>query len=170
MEERSNNHLSEYRRVTSRRHARRPVVTATGGLATRCSFHGTHRIGVTAAAAGVQHAAVQQRRAELQDLRGRVDTEVRSAFLDLTSAASQVTVAESNRGLAAETLQQAFLRQEISLVAPAGNSQHSLTSVTGFGSIANLTGGRQPDTFALWNGGTLTGAIDGGPAGNPTPA
>jgi outer membrane protein TolC len=52
-------------------------------------------------------AALQQRRAELQDLRGRIDAEVRSAFLDLTSAANQIRVAESNRRLAAETLTQA---------------------------------------------------------------
>jgi outer membrane protein TolC len=52
-------------------------------------------------------AALQQRRAELQDLRGRIDAEVRTAFLDLTSAANQIRVAESNRGLAAETLTQA---------------------------------------------------------------
>ncbi|HEV2446324.1 MAG TPA: TolC family protein, partial [Candidatus Sulfopaludibacter sp.] len=52
-------------------------------------------------------ATLEQRRAEYQDLRGRVDAEVRSAFLDLTSAASQVKVAESNRDLANETLAQA---------------------------------------------------------------
>jgi len=52
-------------------------------------------------------ASLRQRQAEYQDLRGRVDADVRSAYLDLTSAANQVTVAQSNRGLAAETLQQA---------------------------------------------------------------
>jgi outer membrane protein TolC len=52
-------------------------------------------------------AALAQRRAEYQDLRGRIEAEVRTAFLDLTSAASQVAVAESNRGLAGETLMQA---------------------------------------------------------------
>ena len=52
-------------------------------------------------------AALQQRRAEYADLKGRVDADVRSAFLDLTSAASQVAVSESNRALAAETLTQA---------------------------------------------------------------
>jgi outer membrane protein TolC len=52
-------------------------------------------------------AALQQRRAEYEDLKGRIDADVRSAFLDLTSAASQVSVAQSNRGLAAETLAQA---------------------------------------------------------------
>ncbi len=52
-------------------------------------------------------AALQQRRAEYQDLRGRVDADVRSAFLDLTAAASQVTVSQSNRDLAGQTLVQA---------------------------------------------------------------
>jgi outer membrane protein TolC len=52
-------------------------------------------------------AALQQRRAEYEDLRGRIDAEIRTAFLDLNSAAQQVTVADSNRKLAADTLQQA---------------------------------------------------------------
>jgi outer membrane protein TolC len=52
-------------------------------------------------------AAIEQRRAEYQDLRGRIDAEIRTAFLDLNSAASQVNVADSNRKLAADTLQQA---------------------------------------------------------------
>jgi outer membrane protein TolC len=52
-------------------------------------------------------AALSQRRSEFQDLRGRIDAEVRTTFLDLTSAASQVGVAESNRGLAQQTLTQA---------------------------------------------------------------
>lgn len=52
-------------------------------------------------------AALQQRRAEYQDLRGRVDAEIRTVFLDLTASASQVRVAQSNRELAQETLTQA---------------------------------------------------------------
>jgi len=52
-------------------------------------------------------AALQQRRAELEDLRGRVDADVRQAFLDLTAAASQVNVSQNNRVLAADTLAQA---------------------------------------------------------------
>ncbi len=52
-------------------------------------------------------AALQQRRAEYQDLRGRVDADIRQAFLDLTAAASQVTVSQSNRDLARDTLAQA---------------------------------------------------------------
>jgi len=51
-------------------------------------------------------AALEQRRAEYQDLRGRIDAEIRTAFLDLNSAAKQVTAADSNRKLAADTLQQ----------------------------------------------------------------
>jgi outer membrane protein TolC len=52
-------------------------------------------------------AALQQRRAELADLDGRIDEEVRTAFFNLHSSSEQVVVAESNRGLAAETLTQA---------------------------------------------------------------
>jgi outer membrane protein TolC len=52
-------------------------------------------------------AALEQRRSEYQDLRGQVDADVRRAFLDLTSAATRVTAADSSRKLAAETLQQA---------------------------------------------------------------
>jgi outer membrane protein TolC len=52
-------------------------------------------------------AGLSQRRSEYQDLRGRIDAEIRTTFLDLTSAASQVGVAESNRGLAQQTLTQA---------------------------------------------------------------
>ena len=52
-------------------------------------------------------AALDQRRAEYQDLRGRIDADVRNAFLDLTAAASQVGVAQSNRELAQDTLRQA---------------------------------------------------------------
>jgi outer membrane protein TolC len=51
-------------------------------------------------------AVLDQRKSEYQDLRGRVDADVRSAFLDLTSAASLVQVAQSNRDLANQTLTQ----------------------------------------------------------------
>jgi outer membrane protein TolC len=52
-------------------------------------------------------AALQQRRAELADLDGRIDEEVRTAFFNLQSSSEQVVVADSNRDLAAETLTQA---------------------------------------------------------------
>jgi outer membrane protein TolC len=43
----------------------------------------------------------------VEDLRGRIDFEVRSAVLDLQSAADQVAVAERNADLANQTLIQA---------------------------------------------------------------
>jgi outer membrane protein TolC len=45
-------------------------------------------------------ASLQQRRAEYEDLRARVEADVRTAFLDLTAAAEQVRVAQSRRALA----------------------------------------------------------------------
>lgn len=48
-----------------------------------------------------------QRRAEVADLRGRIDYEVRTSFLNLNSARDQVEVAQSSRKLAAEQLVQA---------------------------------------------------------------
>ncbi len=55
----------------------------------------------------IADAALQQRKAEYEDLRAHVDADVRNAFLDLTAAASQVSLSESNRALARDALQQA---------------------------------------------------------------
>jgi len=52
-------------------------------------------------------ASLQQHRAEYDDLRARVEAEVRTSFLDLTAAAEQVRVAQSRRALAQDELQQA---------------------------------------------------------------
>ena len=52
-------------------------------------------------------AALQQRRSEYDDLRGRVEAEVRTAFLDMTAAAEEVGVAQSRRELARDELEQA---------------------------------------------------------------
>jgi len=52
-------------------------------------------------------AVLAQRRAEFEDASGRVDFEVRNAFLRLTATIRQLIVAESNRGLAQDTLRQA---------------------------------------------------------------
>ncbi len=51
-------------------------------------------------------AVLAHRRAEYQDLRGRAEQDVRDAMLDITTANQQVGVAESNRKLAGETLEQ----------------------------------------------------------------
>ncbi len=42
------------------------------------------------------HAALDQRRAELQDLRGRIESEVRNAYLDLDASTNQIEVARRN--------------------------------------------------------------------------
>ncbi len=55
----------------------------------------------------VADAELQQRRAALEDLRARVESEVRDAFLDLNAAADQVRVSQSRRELAQDELQQA---------------------------------------------------------------
>jgi outer membrane protein TolC len=52
-------------------------------------------------------ATLRQNRAQAEDLRGRIDNEVRTALLDLSAAADQVEVARSSVGLAQETLAQA---------------------------------------------------------------
>lgn len=52
-------------------------------------------------------AQLQQRRAQLEDLQGRIEYEVRTAFLDLKTAADQVNVAKSSVDLATQQLGQA---------------------------------------------------------------
>jgi outer membrane protein TolC len=49
-------------------------------------------------------AALGQRRAELQDVRGRIEADVRDAFLDLRTAASQLDVSRNNQKVARDTL------------------------------------------------------------------
>ena len=49
-------------------------------------------------------AEVRQRKAEAENLRGQVDYDVRTAFLNLSAAKEQVDVAQRNRGLAHENL------------------------------------------------------------------
>jgi outer membrane protein TolC len=55
-------------------------------------------------------AALAQRRAELEDLRGRVEGDVRNAFLDLQAASKQIEVARKNIDIAKETLELARQR------------------------------------------------------------
>lgn len=52
-------------------------------------------------------AALAQRQAQLDDLRGQIDQDVRTAFLDLDASARQVQVAQSSVQLAGQQLQQA---------------------------------------------------------------
>lgn len=52
-------------------------------------------------------AVLRNKKNTLEDLRGRIDYEVRDAVLDLNSAAEQVDVARTNASLASQTLTQA---------------------------------------------------------------
>jgi outer membrane protein TolC len=49
-------------------------------------------------------AALAQRKAELSDVLGRIESDVRNAYLDLQAAASQVDVAQKNVEVTLETL------------------------------------------------------------------
>jgi outer membrane protein TolC len=49
-------------------------------------------------------AALAQRKAEMADLRGKIESDVRNAFLDMQAAESQVSVAEKNLEVNQETL------------------------------------------------------------------
>lgn len=57
-------------------------------------------------------AALRQRRSELSDAQGRVESEVRTAMIELRTAAGQIQLATSNRGYANETLTEARDRFE----------------------------------------------------------
>lgn len=57
-------------------------------------------------------AVLTQRRAELDDTRSQIESDVRSAYLDLDAAANQVDVAKQNIALMSETLHQTRERFE----------------------------------------------------------
>ena len=66
-----------------------------------------YRSGRTRADVEQADAALAQRKAEYEDTKGGAEQDIRDALLDLTAATQQVRVAQSNRELAAETLDQA---------------------------------------------------------------
>ena len=55
-------------------------------------------------------AQLDSQKAQLSDLRGQIDADIRDSFLDLESAAKQVEVARSNMELADQTLDDAQQR------------------------------------------------------------
>ncbi|HEY7337851.1 MAG TPA: TolC family protein [Bryobacteraceae bacterium] len=65
------------------------------------------RSGRTRADIQQAEAALAQRQAEYEDMKGRAEQDVRNAVLDADAAVRQIQVAESNRMLAGETLDQA---------------------------------------------------------------
>lgn len=77
------------------------VFTVTGGVRVPIWLGGRIKGDIQQA-----EAALHQRQAELADQRGRVEQEVRTALIELETAAGQVQLAESNRSYAAETLRE----------------------------------------------------------------
>ena len=66
-----------------------------------------------------QSAAVSiQRRAELEDTKGRIESDVRNAFLDLEAAASQVELSRNNQKLAGDTLDLTRQKYDAGVSAP----------------------------------------------------
>jgi outer membrane protein TolC len=49
-------------------------------------------------------AALDQRRAELADMRGRIESDIRNAYLDLAAASSQIELSKSNQQVARDNL------------------------------------------------------------------
>jgi len=74
-------------------------------------------------------AALAQRRAEVEDTRGQIESEVRNAYLDLEAATNQVKVAQENIDLMGETLHQTRQRFEagVSENIEVVQSQESVT-------------------------------------------
>ncbi len=75
-------------------------------------------------------AALAQRRAELEDLKGQVESDIREAYLDLETAASQVEVAQRNIHVTEESLDLTRQRYEAGIVdnVEVIQAQESVTS------------------------------------------
>jgi outer membrane protein TolC len=63
-------------------------------------------------------AALGQRRAELDDTRGRIEADVRQALLDLQTTRKQIDVASNNQKFARQTLDLTKQRLEAGIVGP----------------------------------------------------
>jgi outer membrane protein TolC len=61
-------------------------------------------------------AALDQRRAEFEDLKGQIESDVRSAYLDLQAAASQVEVAQKNVDVNKEALELTRQKVEVGVI------------------------------------------------------
>ncbi len=61
-------------------------------------------------------AALDQRRAEYEDLKGQIESDVRSAYLDLQAAASQVEVAQKNVEVNQEAMELTRQKLEVGVV------------------------------------------------------
>jgi outer membrane protein TolC len=61
-------------------------------------------------------ATLSQRRAEYEDLKGQIESDVRSAYLDLQTAASQVEVAQKNVDVSKEALELTRQKVEVGVI------------------------------------------------------
>jgi outer membrane protein TolC len=75
-------------------------------------------------------ASLNQRSSELSEVRGRVESDVRNAFLDLDAATSQLEVAESNRKVAQENLDLTRQRLEAGIADSVEVTQAQETAAT----------------------------------------
>ena len=75
-------------------------------------------------------ASLNQRSAELSEIRGRIESDVRNAFLDLAAATSQLQVAESNRKVAKESLDLTRQRLEAGIADSVEVTQAQETQAT----------------------------------------
>jgi len=75
-------------------------------------------------------AALIQRQSELSEIRGRIQSELKDAFLDLEAATSQVQVAESNRQVARENLELTRQRMEAGIADSVEVTQAQETVAT----------------------------------------
>ena len=75
-------------------------------------------------------ASLNQRSAELSEIRGRIESDVRNAFLDLAAATSQLQVAESNRKVAKESLDLTRQRLEAGIADSVEVTQAQETRAT----------------------------------------
>ena len=106
------------RALAAARAERLPSASASadyGAIGNPANLRGTYTVSATLSvpiwnggrtAGDIQQAesVLAQRRAELEDTRGQIESEVRNAYLDLQAAASQVDVAQQNIDLMTETL------------------------------------------------------------------
>jgi outer membrane protein TolC len=63
-------------------------------------------------------ASLEQRRAELADIKGRIESDIRQALLDVETAAGQIDVAKSNQEVSRQTLDLTRQRLEAGITDP----------------------------------------------------
>ena len=75
-------------------------------------------------------ASLEQRRAELADLKGRIESDIRQAMLDVETAAGQIDVAKDNQAVSRQTLDLTRQRLEAGITDPVEVVQAQETVAT----------------------------------------